>query len=45
MGRLEVSRDIVGRQLDPIEFEWKERDAIPYASGVGARPHARQRSV
>jgi acyl dehydratase len=38
MGRLEVSRDIVGRQLDPIEFEWKERDAILYALGVGARP-------
>ena len=38
MARLEVSREIVGQELDPIEFEWKERDAILYALGVGARP-------
>jgi acyl dehydratase len=38
MSRLEISREIVGMQLDPIEFEWKERDAILYALGVGARP-------
>jgi acyl dehydratase len=38
MSRLEVSREIVGCQLDPIEFEWKERDAILYALGIGARP-------
>ena len=40
MTRLEVSREIVGRRLDPIEFEWRERDAILYALGVGARPPA-----
>jgi acyl dehydratase len=38
MARLEVSPRIVGTQLDPIEFEWKEREAILYALGVGARP-------
>jgi acyl dehydratase len=38
MARAEISREIVGLTLDPIEFEWVERDAILYALGVGARP-------
>ncbi len=36
--REKISSDLVGRTFDPIPFEWKPKDVMLYALGVGAKP-------
>lgn len=33
-----ISKDLVGMTFDPVPFEWKSKDTILYALGVGAKP-------
>jgi acyl dehydratase len=33
-----ISKDLVGRTFDPMPFEWKSKDVMLYALGVGAKP-------
>lgn len=33
-----ISSQLVGRTFDPVKFEWKDKDVMLYALGVGATP-------